>query len=155
MQIVKKISAATVFGGKSEILETVFRDKSKNHPLYRVVGKCNGSRTGAGKEGMNDWVAMLGSFQATNAITGEVFRAGACFLPQFAADLVLGQLGGDVDSVKFAFDIGAQHDERSATSYIYTAVPLMEPSEDDELNAMENNLPRLGAPSAVKQLSDG
>lgn len=157
MQLLRKISARTVFGGKSAVLETVFKDKTKPQPLYRVVGICNGTRHGQTIEGedgtqrpakqapsptdkMRDWQALLGNFEATNLQTGEVFRSGVCFLPSYVADIVAGQLIGDTQSVKFAFDVYAVFDENSITSYQYQAMPLMAVSEDDPLKQLSGSL---------------
>lgn len=159
MQLLRKISAATVIGGadpaKDTILELVMADKSKSHALYRVIGIANDTREGAGKEGFKDWRALLGNFQATNAITGEVFRSGVCFMPQFVVDDVAGQLAGDVEFVKFAYDIGAHFSSKSATSYEYDATPLMQPAADDPLIALANlfsqpNAAALPAPDDKK-----
>lgn len=162
MQLLRKISARTVFGSRADIQAMVLADRSKSHPLFRVIGICNGQRHGSTKDvgeenggdnakatvlgpkatvlgpkdKMRDWTALLGAFQATNLTTGEVFKSGVCFLPNYVTDAVTGQLGADVESVKFAFDIYAHFDEQSATSYIFEAESLMEPAEDDPLKAL-------------------
>jgi hypothetical protein len=163
MQLLRKISARTVYGSKGAVLEAVFKDKTKPHPLYRIVGICTGTRTGQSIEGetdgaikrkpqpgdkMRDWTALLGNFEAVNALTGEVFRSGVCFLPNYVADLVAGQLTGDVDNVRFAFDITAQYAEESATSYVYAATPLIAPKPDDPLAILTGSIPAMLAAPA-------
>ena len=76
MQLLRKISAATVIGGKETVLETVMKDKGKSHTLYRVIGIANDAKEGQGKVGFADWKCLLGNFEATNLLTGEVFRSG-------------------------------------------------------------------------------
>lgn len=171
MQLLRKITARSVFGSKADILRLVMSDEAKEFTIYRIVGVCTGSRKGGGDEDIErneqkpgqaprvnygPWEAMLGAFQATNAATGEVFRSGICFLPQFAADIVLGQLTGDVENVAFAYDITVKYDEASATSYVYGATSLMKVAEDDRLNALEGSLrdvPALAPPVTQKKIA--
>lgn len=155
MQLLRKITVRTVYGDKGEVLETVMSDKKKSHALMRVVGVANGVKTGASKQKQSgkdasgqtveieverSWKALLGSFEATNLQTGEVFRSGVCFLPDFAIELVSGQLTEDVDSVRFGFDVTASYDETSATSYVYDVTALMAPAEDDPLTALASQV---------------
>ena len=43
--LLKKITLRTVFGGKGDVLETVMKDKQKEHMLMRVHGFANGIRS--------------------------------------------------------------------------------------------------------------
>lgn len=155
MQLLRKISAATVIGGKNVVLEECFKDKTTPHDLYQVVGLCTGIKTGKDKQNKNDdgspkdWTALTGSFQATNLMTGEVFRSGVCFMPSFVTDAVAGQLNDEVDTVRFAFKIGAHFDAESVTSYVYDATPLMEPAEGDPLSLLAAQFE--GAPALTDQ----
>lgn len=161
MQLVRKISPATVFGGKEEILKLVVNDQGKTHELFQVYGIANGTRTGQNKfddakEGERDsgWTALLGQFRATNLITGEVFDSGVCFMPNYVTDAVAGKLGPDTDGVEFAFTITAKFDGKSATSYIYGAIPHIEPTEDDPLERMARAIPALKPPQRIAQVED-
>ena len=133
MQLLKKIAVRTVFGDKAEILETVLKDKTKAHPLMRVVGIANGFKEGEGDYGA--WKGLTGRFEATSAKTGEVFNSPVCFLPEFAIDLISGQFDDVTKAVKFAFDIGAVYAADAATSYEFTVNPLTE-AADDELKEL-------------------
>ncbi len=133
MQLLKKIAVRTVFGDKAEILETVLSDKTRAHPLMRVVGIANGFKEGEGDFGA--WKGLTGRFEATSAKTGEVYNSPVCFLPEFAIDLIAGQFREPGDVVKFAFDIGAIYAADAATSYEFTVTPLTEAS-DDELHEL-------------------
>jgi len=133
MQLLKKIAVRTVFGDKAEILETVLSDKTKSHPLMRVVGVANGFKEGEGDYGA--WKGLTGRFEATSAKTGEVFNSPVCFLPEFAIDLIAGQFTEPGAVVKFALDIGAVYAADAATSYEFTVTPLTE-SADDELKEL-------------------
>lgn len=149
MQLLRKISTATVFGGKGNVLDIVMKDRNTAHPLYRVVGIANGTREGKSKfddrPDAQDWRALLGQFEATNLITGEVYRSGVCFMPGYVVDTVAGQFGGDVENIKFAFDIAAKYAEKSATSYEYFASPLIEPAEGDPLSSLSASLTPIKA----------
>jgi len=133
MQLLKKIAVRTVFGDKAEILETVLTDKTRSHPLMRVVGIANGFKEGAGDYGA--WKGLTGRFEATSAKTGEVYNSPVCFLPEFAIDLIAGQFREPGDVVKFALDIGAIYSADAATSYEFTVTPLTD-TADDELKEL-------------------
>lgn len=152
MQLVRKISRATVFGDKEAILDLVMKDKGKPHRIYTVYGVCRGSRLmradeneqTAGK-GMKDSTALIGEFRAVN-IDGEQFASGVCYVPQYLADLVSGQLGGDSEGIRFAFDMTVQYDKASATSYQYGATLIGEVKESDPLKELEQSvLAHIGA----------
>jgi hypothetical protein len=163
MQLLRKISARTVFGSKADIQTLVLADRTKPHPLFRVIGICNGTRHGTSKDrdeetaGPNagqtiispgakgdgkskDWTALLGNFQATKLSTGEIFRSGVCFLPNYVTDSITGQLGVDVEAVRFGFDISARFDGESATSYVFEAQNLMPAKPDDALNNIASEI---------------
>lgn len=145
MQLLRKIAVRTVFGDKAEILETVLSDKSKSHPLMRVVGVANGFKEGEGDYGA--WKGLTGRFEATSAKTGEAFNSPVCFLPEFAIDLIAGQFRQPGDVVKFALDIGAIFAADAATSYEFTVTPLTE-TKDDELQELAFTANRV-APLAL------
>lgn len=150
MMLLRKISPATVTGGKENFLELVIGDKEKSHPVMRVVGICTGAKVGEGKEGFKDWKALTGNFEATDVRTGEVYRSGVCFMPEFAVEIVAGQLNDEVTSVRFAFDIGVHYDKDSATSYVYDVTPLMEADPETDplakLAAAVNSTKQIAAP---------
>lgn len=145
MQLLRKITPSTVFGGREVALETVMKDKEKSHLLYRVVGICNGTKVGVDKRtdpaNPKEWKALIGAFEATDHLTGEVFRSGVCFLPSFAVEQVAGQLTDEVQNVRFAFDVGAHYDSDSITAYVYDVTPLMEADpETDPLTQLAASL---------------
>lgn len=129
MQLLKKIAVRTVWGDQDEVMQRVLSDKTKAHPLMRVVGVANGTKEGESTYGA--WKGLTGRFEATNLDTGEVFRSPVCFLPEFAIDLVTGQFGDDVKTVQFAIDVGAEYSDGAATKYEYTVTPLTDQPDDD------------------------
>jgi len=145
-----------VFGDKGKTLELVMADKAKRHILYTVYGVCRGSRLmdpeknpqTAGK-GMKESTALIGEFRAINA-DGEHFASGVCYVPQYLADAIVGQLSDDTDSVAFGFEITAQYDTASATSYVFNANLIGEPKESDPLKEIEA---KVSAHLGQKQLA--
>jgi hypothetical protein len=158
MQLVRKISAKTMGWSKEIIQEQVILKKNDAILLYRVVGIATSTRSGKSKfddrDEAQDWLALLGNFEGTSSLTGEVFRAGVCFMPNYVCDLVAGQLdsGDEHASVRFAYDIYAKWDKQSATSYVFFAEPLMEPPADDPLKSLSAAMPAMkGLPTPEKQ----
>jgi len=158
-QLIRKISPRTVFGSKGDVLELIMKDKDAEHPLFIVAGKCNGRREGTGDNG--PWTALLGRFMAqacdpNGKPTGTIYTAGVCHLPNYVVDTILGQLEEPGDTVQFKFAIGAIYDEASATSYVYTATPLLEarPEDDDVLQLLTTDAPKQIANTKKAKKSD-
>lgn len=130
MNLLSKISMKTI-GADVEA--------SKEGPiaLAHVLGIAKGVKTGQSTYG--DWTAFVGSFEAVNLETGEIFRAGKCFLPEIATSLLAGALT-DAETVQFALEIGARP-AKNAVGYEYTVTPLIGPSESDELSMLKKALP--------------
>ncbi len=57
-------------------------------------------------------------------------------MPDVALDPILGQMDAGATSVEFGFTISILEDEKSATGYVYTAMPLMAPDQNDPLEAL-------------------
>jgi hypothetical protein len=139
-QIIRKISTATVYGGRKDVLKKTLTDEAEIHDLYHVYGrarmiergKSKFDATGDEEERESDWKAFIGQFEAINLDTGEVFNSGKCFLPDFAANLVAGQFTGEVSNVEFAFTVQAKSDDSSATGYVYSVRPLIEGADAGE-----------------------
>lgn len=138
LRMLKKISRATVFGDKADVQEIVLADREKLHDLYAVEGRAthierikgrfkDGERS---EEERQDW-KFIGKFRAVNLVTGELFAAPVCYLPQFAANIVAGEMGGEGDEAIFGFKIAARFAEGSATSYEFEVIPLMETKAED------------------------
>lgn len=171
MQLVKKISVATVVGKVPTVIVAVptFGDDGKpvldkanapvmenvkraiEQPLMRVLGLANAIKTGNSAYG--GWIAFMGQFEATNILTGEVYRGAALHLPDTAADLLAPVVKkADGADVMIGFDIGVKP-SNTAQGYEYTVTPLTKPSENDALAALKASafadLPALPAPKAA------
>lgn len=164
-QLLKRISTRSVFGSKEDIQRLVLSDEKKNHPLYRLYGYATGYVTGPSKfknaDGSDqaDWVCIAGDFEAVN-MDGEVFNAALCFLPNYITGPIANALkeNSDIQQIEIAYDIVAQYDKNSATSYIYLAQAVRRPGEVSQLESLREKIegaPMLAGPNAPKQLEGG
>lgn len=135
--IVKKLSAKTLVG----IVKSYAKDlqPGQSIDLFKVVGVASGLKVGTSNYG--EWTALMGQFVAealVGAKAGQRFRTGQMFLPDVALNMVAPVVGnlGKGDSVELAFTVGIQHDDDSSTGYIYDASFLIEPKENDPLEAL-------------------
>lgn len=159
MQLLRKISRATVIGDNTAVMEKCLAEKEKIHALYQVYGFATGTRKdtdiekkeGDQRPGFGSWECLIGQFEAVNLLTGEISRSGQCFLPQFAIDMVSGQFGDGVDRVKFGFEIGAKFDATTPTKYTYQVAPLLDVAEDDPLKAIAASINKPAQLAAPKQ----
>ena len=165
MQLLKRISTRTVFGSKEDIQRLVLSDEKKNHPLYRVYGYATGYVTGASKfknaDGTDqpDWVCVAGDFEAINT-DGQVFNASLCFLPNYIVGPIVQALrdSQDIHQIEIAYDIVAQYDKNSATSYTYLAQQVKRGDEPTQLESLREKISgpaQLSAPEHRKQIEAG
>lgn len=135
-KIVKKISTKIVCG-------TVKAPKhGEVRPLMRVGGMANGVKKGSTDKG--DWIALTGSFVARaynedGSLADDEYRAGTCFMPDVAVELIAGQIQEGVN-VTFGFDINVKGDETAIVNYVYEAEPLIEAAEDDPMEQLADTL---------------
>lgn len=161
MSLLKKITARTVFGSKSDVLELVLADKTAKHYLYRVTGIATSTKEGDGDNG--PWQALRGRFKVVNYHTGEEHTSGICFLPNYITDMIAGELQASQDAkpqVAFVVDIWAKYSEASATTYEYGADQVIEADKDNDplelLDKQANTIKPLSLPnnSAKKEVED-
>lgn len=151
--LTKQISTKTVFGDKEKILETVMKDKTREHFLYRVFGVIEASMTGKGRHKRVDkesgeavdtfWTKFFGEFYAVNADQGQ-FEATACFLPEYISGGFAARLDSGLTDLTFAYDIFAVYNKDSITSYEFVAMPVKREGEVSKLQAlMQGDMPAL------------
>lgn len=133
--MIKKLSTPKIMGGRLR-----FKEGESQRDLYQIVGVASGSKSGTSDYG--EWRNLTGNFAAINLVTGEEFRSGIAFLPDVALDPILGQLSMGATAVEFGFTISIIEDDDSATGYVYTAMPLIEPDENDPLEALTGKFTR-------------
>jgi hypothetical protein len=124
------------------VYKTVQRGIRQN--LMRVFGQCDNVKPITTQYGTS--IEFQGNFEATNAITGEVFRSTKLFLPDIIEGLVHSEVQAALEAsdngkagVQFAFDIGADS-ANNAHGYQYTITPLTKPTAADPLEAMRAQL---------------
>lgn len=137
VNLIKKISVKSICGKTGP-------PKGKPKSLMDVYGIASGVKKGESQYGQ--WFGFIGSFQATNLETGEVFRSGQCFLPNVAGYTLLPAVQAEgVKSVEFGFRIGII-DSDVPTGFEYIAESLLKMSENDPLELMMKHIPALAAP---------
>lgn len=125
--------------------------KSDRGKIAVILGKATGSKEKEGPDG-RIWSALSGVFQATNLLTGEIFRSALLFLPEGIHDVInnavraLPETGG---VVRFALEL-RRVDSDNPIGYSYQAVNMMPIETDtDELSDVLKLVE-----SKVKQLPD-
>jgi len=153
-EIITKISAKTCKAVPELEIVTVDgkqvpRAKGEQH-LLRIIGMTNGTKVINTEYGAS--TAFLGTFEATNVKTGEIFRSSKCFLPESATGMLSVAVDTSNGPVEFAVDIGAKP-SATPTGYEYTVKPLTAPSESDPLEMLKMKLvasfPALPSPVAA------
>lgn len=174
MKIVNKISVKNVVGdvptkdvkipkmkegvpaidNKGEVIyETVQRGIKQD--VMRVFGQCDKIKLGNTQYG--ETVEFIGNFEATDILTGEIYRGSRLFLPPVLTDMLRAEVvAAGETGVQFAFDIGIDS-ANNAHGYQYTITPLTAPSVSDPLAQMKAallaNAPALPSPKAVEALA--
>ena len=121
--------------------------------LLKIVGISKSAQPG--QTPLGDYLKLVGTFKGINLITGEMFEASSCILPNFITESIAAALT-DGSDVEFALPIGVKSKPSSVTGYEFTVRPLIEPKPND---AMEKLLSISGfddrraleAPKAAKK----
>lgn len=147
----RKISAKTVMG---KIKKDWIPEKGTK-PLFQVIGQVYGTRKGEGDYG--PWVALVGTFEAVNLITGEAFTGPECFLPEPYNGMIADKLTGEgrVNAVDFAYEIGLTPPGPDSTvQYEYSCKPIHDPTAGDPLKALRSRIPRFAQLTGPKADED-
>lgn len=181
MQIVGKISTKTVVGkvptqdarvplvengevvtkDGEPVYKTVQRGIKQN--LMRVFGQCDAMKPITTNFGTS--MEFQGQFEATNALTGEVYRSSKLFIPDLVESIIVAQVEAALAAgkeaadaagvpfngkagVQFAFDIGADS-ANNAHGYQYTITPLVQAAANDPMEALRAQLLGNIAPLAI------
>lgn len=130
--MIRKITTKTVCGDVKKLVHggTV---TAKNTAIMRVLGHVQALKDGESDFG--PWVAFIGTFEATNLLTGEVYMSAKALLPGVIADLIEGQLKAvqkdDPEAtVQFAVEVTVSPDESVAIGYTYGVTPLIQRAAD-------------------------
>jgi hypothetical protein len=113
-------------------------------PLARLYGKLNEVRYQADKDKGVTYVFFVGSFEAVNMQTGEVFRSGKMFLPKGISELVEAAVNKNPNAaIGFAFEVRAVQAKNPA-GYTYQVLALKSPEAEDELQQIRELVRRAG-----------
>jgi hypothetical protein len=145
---VKKLSVATVHG-KINLEKLIEANKrGETMPIMRVVGAAVSVKSGVSSYG--DWNALSGTFQATDAETGEISEASMMFLPDVALTPILVALSNPAcKGVEFAIQIDAKYAENTKAGgvpYEYTFHSLLPTDENDPITRLNQRLLALNGP---------
>jgi hypothetical protein len=128
-EVGRKLSVGEMGWTKPEIQKLVISDQVSQHHLCRFVGVATGAKPYKIKEGDRAGetaFGIQGQFEGTSAADGSVKAGTVLYLPGYLTDAVLANFIDDtVAGVRIAYDIYAQYDERSATSYTFTGRDLI------------------------------
>jgi hypothetical protein len=123
--------------------------------LLKIVGISKSAQPG--QTPLGDYLKLIGTFKAVNLITGVVFVASSCILPNFVSEGI-GAALLDGDNVEFALQLGVKAKPTSVTGYEFTVRPLIEAKANDAMEKLlalsgfnETPAPALEAPKAAKK----
>lgn len=133
--------------------------KGNTVKLATFIGSVTQVRPGEVKDTGQPFAKLVGSFEATNLLTGEVFtNSPVLILPNFVGDGIADAvMRGGAQAVDFAVCITARYDEKAAVGYEFGAESLLPTQEADAVSAIKAKLASAGialpAPKEVPQLS--
>lgn len=127
MDFVKKLSTKSIMGKITPPTETF--------EAYQIFGTVNKVRTDEGTYGTFN--ELQGSFAAVNVTTGEEFRAGKCFLPEVAENIILPAVQEEKGPVEFAFVISLKPNDAAAVGYEFTCAPMFQTQAADPMHQLK------------------
>ncbi len=145
------------FYAKDDIQAKVLADRETPHFLARFVGIAEGlieytTRTRGDDGEFLSGYGLIGEFEGQSA-DGEVKNGGTLYLPGYVQNRYIAALKGGADSVEIAIDVFAMHDNKAATSYVFTAYTLN--GGESKLATLQNalDLPALPTAAPVKAIA--
>ena len=135
-----------------------FKEGETKKLIGTIVGRSIGVKTVKMPNG-DMYSGLRGSFEATNADTGEVTVGGICYLPSGFHDLILGKYDGLADGekepvVEFAyrvFSVPATNPQR----FSYAFEPVLPPEEADDLAHLRKALAGKAAKAIASEGKTG
>ena len=130
-EILRKLTIKNCGFDIANIKEALGEDASVE--LLKIVGISKSAQPG--QTSLGDYLKLVGSFKGVNLITGEMFEASSCILPNFITESIAAALT-DGSNVEFAIQIGVRSKPSSVTGYEYTMRPLIEPKPNDAMEKL-------------------
>lgn len=137
MKLIKKITLKDVCGVIGSLDNLVKMKNEGPLPLMEVIGMARSAKPAESDKG--EYVIFLGTFQATNLRTGEVYQSGKAILAGAAVDLLYGVMIGrpaGSGDVQFGFRYSARHDESAITKYVFVVESMIKPAKTDPLQML-------------------
>jgi len=143
--LLRKITVKGVYGA---IVRPSEGDKPTD--IMHVIGNASGVREieDKFKPGQMTY-ALRGQFEATNVVTGEVFTAPECFLPEPTQSMITDQIRKGSTDVQFAVSLSYKF-AKTAVGYEYVTKPHVKASGVDLLAELRATLPQIAAPVKEK-----
>jgi len=143
--LLRKITVKGVYGA---IVRPSEGDKPTD--IMHVIGNASGVREieDKFKPGQMTY-ALRGQFEATNVVTGEVFTAPECFLPEPTQSMIADQIRKGSTDVQFAVSLSYKF-AKTAVGYEYVTKPHVKASGVDLLAELRATLPQIAAPVKEK-----
>lgn len=136
--ILKKVTVKGVVGDPKNIAKQ--HENNAQVPLVRVYGLATEFKAKNSEYG--DYILFSGQFEATNLLTGEVYRSGSMILPPVAEGPLHGALENtEGTSVQFAYEIGLRVDEEMIRGYEFNVKSLIPDDDHDPLSQLRAQLP--------------
>ena len=145
--IVGKISAKTM---GLALTTGSLNDKARKEPfpIYQIMGIAKGTIAGEGANG--EWNKLIGTFEAVNLLTGEIYRSGNAFLPKVVNDVIAGNFinvpEGETREVRFVYEVGVTP-STMPVGYTFTVKELIETEAADPFESMRWALPASKTPA--------
>lgn len=138
-KLIRKLTIATAFGDKLALLKAAETGRPSPEAevgtpvdILEVVGRVSAMKPGTtkrtlptGEEVSSDFVKLMGEFEATNLLTGEVTQNDVCILPNFVSGMMAQAIKGGAQAVDFAIKLQVRFKLSAATMYEFTAESLI------------------------------
>jgi len=155
-EIGAKLSTNTFGWDKTAIQTAVLADIKTPVFLYRIVGVVTGLKPFKDKETGETRFGSLGQYEMTSP-QGEVAQGTVYYPPRYVQDMLEGALSmsDDIASIRIAYDVYAKHNEKSATSYAFTAFDLLQEGSES-VDSVKSAIAELPLPtgSGAPKLED-
>lgn len=150
--IISKITIASI--GCKPGLVAVLEEGQNELPLARLYGTLDQVREYHDIASGRVDPYFVGSFEAINLQTGEVFKSGKMYLPKGLSEMVESAVKKNPDAaIQFAFEVRSIK-ASNAAKYSYKALALVSPEPSDALRQLREAVLKAGAID-VKRLTPG
>lgn len=141
VQTVRKLTMKSM-SAQPNIIELVKLHEAapgETMPLCRLFGRV--SKVKPGESDLGSYCKFAGIFKGVNLQTGEAFRSAVALFPKALEEEIEAAMSlPGVESLDFAYEIGAKFDATAATKYVYVFRSLMAPTEHDPLDLLEKQI---------------